>query len=170
MNQSNSRYNTPLRNQIAPSPSMEEGWGEGGKPHCKTETHRQKGFSLIEIIVSLMIVGIMSAVVYSYMGSSLTNSAFPVIWLNDAQTLNEVMERIKTDYDDKFDTYPTAPWIYNFFNTDIKNASYISEVDSYDYQQGDFNTSYTWYEDSNGSYIRVTLTKDLQELKAVFSE
>jgi prepilin-type N-terminal cleavage/methylation domain-containing protein len=140
-------------------------------------THRQKGFSLIEVIISLLIVGIMSVVVYSYMGNSLTNSTYPIIWLNDAQTLNAVMERIKTDYDQEFESSPTSPWIYNFFETTIKDsdqAPYISDVDSIETQLGTFNASNAWEDCAPDAedcpYLKVTLTKGIQTLRAVFSE
>ena len=163
MNESIFRY-------AAPSPSMGKERCNNNEPHCKAAALNAKGFSLIEIIVSLMLVGIMSAAVYSYMGSTLSNSVFPVVWLNDAQTANSVMEQIKADYDEKFETYPASGWLYNFFDNEIKNASFISDVDNYEYESGNFDGSYTWFVDPNGPYLKVTLTKGLQKVIAVFSE
>ncbi len=132
---------------------------------------RQRGFSLIEIIVSLMIVGIMSAVVYSYMGSTLTNSVFPVLWLNDAQKVNEVMEQIKRDYDEEFPSHTgsAAPWIETFFDNEIY-PTYRSDVDSLTYVLGSFDGNLVWTNDSSSKYLKVTLTKNLQKVIGVFSE
>jgi prepilin-type N-terminal cleavage/methylation domain-containing protein len=172
MNRLNTGHYNSFQDPISPCSLTGEGSACSDKQNRRTALHRHKGFSLVELIVSLVIVGIMSAVVYAYMGSSLTNSVFPVVWLNDAQTANSVMEQIKADYDQKFKTYPSAGWIYNFFDNEIKNASYISEVDNYEYVSGHFDGSFNWIDDPTHSsdYLKVTLTQGLQKVIAVFSE
>lgn len=58
----------------------------------------QGGFTLIEYIVSLVIVAIAAAMIYSFFGVSLTHSSDPVWRLQQASNLSKVMENIVADY------------------------------------------------------------------------
>ncbi|MCK9276014.1 MAG: prepilin-type N-terminal cleavage/methylation domain-containing protein [Syntrophales bacterium] len=179
MNRINTRHYNSFQDPISPCSLTGGDSGGSDTQNRKTILRCHKGFSLIELIVSLVIVGIMSAVVYAYMGSSLTNSVFPVVWLNDAQTANSVMEQIKADYDEEFPSHAGSidPWIESFFDNVIKTSSYASEVDSIETELSKFtfneNSSEWEWEDpctENCNYLRVTVTKGLQKVIAVFSE
>ncbi|MDD5435833.1 MAG: type II secretion system protein [Nitrospira sp.] len=58
----------------------------------------QDGFTLIEVILTLVIAGILGAMLYSYFGTSFTASSNPVIRLNKAFKLQQIMENITADY------------------------------------------------------------------------
>lgn len=58
----------------------------------------QVGFTLIEYIVVLVIAAIMAAIVYTFMGSALTQSSAPIERLKQSSNLNLVMENIVADY------------------------------------------------------------------------
>lgn len=60
--------------------------------------NRQAGFTLIEYIVALVIVAIVAAMLYSFFGTSLTQSGFPILRLQKASKLSNVMENIAADY------------------------------------------------------------------------
>jgi prepilin-type N-terminal cleavage/methylation domain-containing protein len=58
----------------------------------------QSGFSLIEIIVTMIFVAIFSAMVLTFLSKSLVDSADPVKRLRQASDLHKVMANIMADY------------------------------------------------------------------------
>ena len=69
--------------------------------------HRQGGFTLIEIIASLLIAAILGAIMFQYFGTSLTQSTVPIDRLKKALQLQQTLENITEDYEssDKSSTY-----------------------------------------------------------------
>ena len=57
-----------------------------------------KGFTLIEVIVSLVLVAIVGAMVVSFMGTAVTRSADPLLQVQQGHYLNQIMENITADY------------------------------------------------------------------------
>lgn len=60
--------------------------------------NRQTGFTLIEVIVTLVLVAVMAAMLTSFFGTSLTQSSAPIERLKEASNLQLVMENIVSDY------------------------------------------------------------------------
>ncbi|MDD4356505.1 MAG: prepilin-type N-terminal cleavage/methylation domain-containing protein [Smithellaceae bacterium] len=60
--------------------------------------NRQTGFTLIEVIVTLVLVAVMAAMLTSFFGTSLTQSGAPIARLKEASNLQLVMENIVSDY------------------------------------------------------------------------
>ena len=58
----------------------------------------QKGFTLVEIIVTIVVAAILGAMFLQIMETNLTGSVEPLIRVQDTFTLNEVMEKITADY------------------------------------------------------------------------
>jgi prepilin-type N-terminal cleavage/methylation domain-containing protein len=58
----------------------------------------QPGFTLLEIIATLIIASILGSLVYSYFGSAFMGSSTPIARLNKAFHLHEAMENITADY------------------------------------------------------------------------
>jgi len=58
----------------------------------------QKGFTLVEIIVTIVVAAILGAMFLQVMETNLTGSVGPLIRVQDTFTLNEVMEKITADY------------------------------------------------------------------------
>ena len=69
--------------------------------------HRQGGFTLLEIIASLLIAAILGAIMFQYFGTSLTQSTVPIDRLKKALELQHTLENITEDYEssDKSSTY-----------------------------------------------------------------
>ncbi len=57
-----------------------------------------KGFTLIEIIVTLTLVAVVAAMVLPYLYTTLSQSSTPMWRLRDTLTLKQVMENITQDY------------------------------------------------------------------------
>jgi prepilin-type N-terminal cleavage/methylation domain-containing protein len=58
----------------------------------------ESGLTLIEIVISLVIVSILGAMLYSYFGTAITHSGDPIARMNSALGLQKVMENITADY------------------------------------------------------------------------
>lgn len=68
------------------------------KINCKTKN----GFTLIEIIITLVIASILGVVIFQYLGSALTRSADPIFRLKKSLSLQQVAENIHADYKENF--------------------------------------------------------------------
>lgn len=58
----------------------------------------QKGFTLIEVIVTIVVLSFVASMMVGYFGTAITQSSFPVIRLNAAASLNQVLEKITVSY------------------------------------------------------------------------
>jgi type II secretory pathway pseudopilin PulG len=58
----------------------------------------EKGLTLLEIIVSIILASIMGAMLVQFMGTSMIKSAKPLARLQQNLTLNDIMENITADY------------------------------------------------------------------------
>lgn len=58
----------------------------------------QKGFTLIEIIVTLVVAAILGSALFQYMGTALIQSSIPIKRLKQTMDLKRVMENITGDY------------------------------------------------------------------------
>lgn len=62
----------------------------------------RKGFTLIEIIITLILIGIVGATAYGYFGKMIAHSDEPVRKLINTLALHEAMENIIADYNYRF--------------------------------------------------------------------
>ncbi len=56
------------------------------------------GFTLIEVIITIVIVAVVGAMLVTYFGTSITQSSLPIFRLNAAAKLNDVLEKISAQY------------------------------------------------------------------------
>jgi prepilin-type N-terminal cleavage/methylation domain-containing protein len=64
---------------------------------CRTRVH-QSGFTLIEIIITVVIVAILGAMILTFLSKSLVDSSEPIRRLRQTSDLNRVMANITADY------------------------------------------------------------------------
>lgn len=137
----------------------------------------QKGFSLLEIIVTLVLVGIVGAMVVSFMGTKITQSGRAVNWMADEFELSEVMEKIIADYRTELEngTLDLATFVGERNTASEINALYGSNLDGVDAVatnfQPDTPPSVDYTESGTDIAIqKVTLTKGDQTLITIFTE
>ena len=58
----------------------------------------ESAFTLIEVIITLVVVAIVAAMMVAYFGTSITSSSLPILRLQSAGKLNQIMEKITADY------------------------------------------------------------------------
>ncbi|MGD0168684.1 MAG: prepilin-type N-terminal cleavage/methylation domain-containing protein [Smithella sp.] len=56
------------------------------------------GFTLIEVIITLVVIAVVAAMIAVYFGTSYTQSSVPISRLMAAENLNKIMEKITGDY------------------------------------------------------------------------
>lgn len=57
-----------------------------------------QGFTLIEVIITLVVLGILAAMVMTAMGTSVSNSNLPVSRLQQTMALHQTMENIRASF------------------------------------------------------------------------
>lgn len=83
------------------------------------------GFTLIETIITLVVVAIMGSMLFTYFGSkSFTNSANPIQWVQSAQSVHQIMEMITADYQGYPRWKPGKAYSTNSKVTPIKRTGY----------------------------------------------
>jgi len=132
------------------------------------------GFTLLEVVVSIMVAAILGTLMYQYSRTTLSSTVTPVTQLSNIQGLNDVMEKVTNDYFAELTANAATPaeetgWIGPFGNTMVTN--YSSEVDSMTAELGCF-TGYAWTTTcpSGTNTIQISMIKDNQSLTALFSE
>lgn len=65
------------------------------KTHEKDD---QAGFTMLEYIVALVVASIIASMIYTFFGSSFTQSSVPIARLQQVSNLHQVMENIVADY------------------------------------------------------------------------
>jgi prepilin-type N-terminal cleavage/methylation domain-containing protein len=62
----------------------------------------RKGFTLIELIASLIVIGVLGSMLAVFLGESATKAGQPLIWLDSPLRLNAVMANVVADYRQNF--------------------------------------------------------------------
>jgi prepilin-type N-terminal cleavage/methylation domain-containing protein len=66
--------------------------------HFRGRMKNRRGFTLIEIVVSLIVASILGVILVSFMGSNVMQSANPVLLSQNGAYLNQIMENMGADY------------------------------------------------------------------------
>jgi len=60
--------------------------------------HNTRGFTLIEIIITLTVTAVLATMIYTYFGKAFSESVTPISRLKNSAALQRVMENIRADY------------------------------------------------------------------------
>jgi prepilin-type N-terminal cleavage/methylation domain-containing protein len=121
-----------------------------------------RGFTLLEIIATLILVGISAAILFPAMGTNLIRSADPVNRLNEHQLLIQEMDKWTGLYRDEI--HNNSLDITNF-KTAVETSPYLDSTAYINsFNGGAYNTQGT------NKILRVTLKNNDQTLIALFAE
>jgi prepilin-type N-terminal cleavage/methylation domain-containing protein len=134
-----------------------------------------KGFTLIEVIVTIVVAGILGTILVVFMGTNIVQSGTPVNMVRDQYRINQVMENIVADYKQRIKdgtlnlgTFPAAVQASGYWGSDVSfSSAYVS------YSDGDGNGV---YDEATCSYgtgcknLKITLSKGYQKITALFTE
>jgi len=87
------------------------------KPSLLTKNH---GFTLLEVVITLIVGSILGAILVQFMGTSMKNSFEPVLMVQDGNGVFEIMEKLNSDYKMRLMTSTVNP--LGDFRTDVING------------------------------------------------
>ena len=134
---------------------------------------RQQGFTLVEILVTIMFAAVLAAVLFQFLGTSMTQSAMPINLAKEGYNLNQILEKMTAHHKKLIvtDTTPLAT-----FKTHIENGNNIANTPYF----GSY-TVQTSYITLNGGIeapdvsggdrlLKTTLTVDRQSITILFTQ
>ncbi len=78
------------------------------------------GFTLLEVVITLIVGSILGAILVQFMGTSMKNSFEPVIMVQNGNGAYEIMEKLNSDYKMRLMTSTVNP--LGDFRTDVING------------------------------------------------
>jgi len=104
--------------------------------------HGKKGFTLIEVIVTLLIAAILGTFLVTFMGTAVTKSGEPVARSKQLYELQQVMENIKSTYLTMADATNALTRLNAFITGSPGSSSYTIVTKSISFNQ-DASGNYT---------------------------
>ena len=87
------------------------------KSSLLTKNH---GFTLLEVVITLIVGSILGAILVQFMGTSMKNSFEPVLMVQDGNGVHEIMEKLNSVYKMRLMTSTDDP-LYDF-KTDVESG------------------------------------------------
>jgi len=138
---------------------------------------KNQGFTLLEVIITLIVGSILGAILVQFMGTSMKNSFEPVIMVQNGNGVYEIMERMNADYKMRLLTSNVNP--LHDFRTDVDNGNVFGVSDPYFgvYESETKYITFTGFaedipEDPSPApnILKVTITHGNQSLTALFTK
>ncbi|MBN2515910.1 MAG: type II secretion system protein [Deltaproteobacteria bacterium] len=147
----------------------------------QTVVCRQAGFTLIEMIVTIIVAAILGSMFLQIMGTNLTGSVEPLLRVQDQFVVKEVMERITADYDVLRYGNPTPLGTLKGrignAGTEVVGGDYGSYTVEYNdyiiFNDGDGDGDYEEFHDGgSGGYaiLKVTVSSSDERLTSLFTK
>ena len=141
----------------------------------------QAGFTLIEMIVTIIVAAILGAMFLQIMGTSLTGSVEPLIRVQDQFVVKGVVERMTADYNallyggpDPLGTLQSRIGNAGDEVVDGDYGSYTVEYNDYImFNDGDGDGDYEeFHDDGSGGYtiLKVTVSSGDERLTSLFTK
>jgi prepilin-type N-terminal cleavage/methylation domain-containing protein len=127
---------------------------------------RCKGFTLIEVIITLLVAAVLALILVTFMGTGVTRSTMPVIWTQNQYELSEVMDKITADYRS---AVSNTGFDLSDFKTQI-DSTYSSYIADTGYTEFIWNGSFYEESGSDTNILKVTIGKNDQALTVLFTQ
>lgn len=137
----------------------------------KHTLENRKGFTLLEIIVTLILISITGVVMFPVLRTNLTKSAVPVTRLDSQYKLVREMENLTARYRDEIlnDTLDINPLNINTFKTNYVDTSPLVDAGNTGFL-GVGQITGNAYNTQSTTILRVTLVDGDQRLVSFFTE
>jgi prepilin-type N-terminal cleavage/methylation domain-containing protein len=133
-----------------------------------------RGFTLIEVIVTLVVAAILGTILVVYMGTGITKSGIPIIWVQQEFGVYRAMERITAVYQNDL---KTTPFNLTTFKAKIDTAGEVNTICGSSTCIDNVTVVNTAFPSAGGTetgtdtnIIKVTLGKGDQSLTALFTQ
>ena len=139
------------------------------------------GFTLIEVIVTLIVASILGTMLVTFMGTTMTGSVQPLLRVQQSNTAGQIMENIITDYNKlNFDDNGAGTTIaLSTLKTRVlagsTTSSYYGAIYALPYNDyvtlnSDGTTAPIADGTGNNRTLRVSITKESQTLTTLFTK
>ena len=132
-----------------------------------------KGFTLLEVVITLVVAAILATILMQFMGTSLSRSAEPLVSVQEGLAIVEVMEKMNAEYK-RLLTTDSNP--LETFKSNVEDGNLEANVPYF----GDYSveTKYITFsggieaEDTAGEkrILKVTIERGEQTLVALFTK
>ncbi len=144
----------------------------------KKRAFEREGFTLIEVIVSIVLVAILGTMLVTFMRGTVTMSTQPVLQARDGSYLYSIMENMTADYNNLFltDSTPLATFEGRIGSENSTQTLYSDAQHPYTIVHNrrisftGTGSTRTEQADTNGNVLKVTINYREQVLTALFSE
>lgn len=138
----------------------------------------ERGLTILEIIVTIVVAAILGTVLVRVMGTGLTRSSIPITLLQNTYSINQIIEEMTADYEDLYENVEEGKYDISTLKTYIENGNISSNTPYY----GPYSLDYIGYIQFDGSYneivdtsgdniiLKVTVTSNNQQLTVLFTE
>jgi prepilin-type N-terminal cleavage/methylation domain-containing protein len=133
-----------------------------------------RGFSLVELIVTLVVAAILGTILVVYMSGGITKSGIPLIWVKQEFGVYRAMERITAVYQNDL---KTTPFSLTTFKNKIDTTGEVNTICGSDTCIDNVTVVNTAFPLAGGTetgtdtnIIKVTLRKGDQSLTSLFTQ
>jgi len=123
-----------------------------------------KGFTLIEVIISIVMASIAAAMLINFLGTGVMQSSDPLLVLDDNYSALRGIEIVNADYREKLELDPSQP-INIYVGSDL--SSTVTELGSIgvagkfvDFSDPDANRQVSEIISNNSIYVKITATRN----------
>ncbi len=129
----------------------------------------QRGFTLLEVIVTIIVAAVMGVILVQFMGTAMLKSGEPVVRVQDVSTLRHVLDNMTSDY--KY-LAATQTNFLSTFKTRVDTPGYYGTGYTATTRYIEFDGSGNEIQDTSAPYnlLKVTVTRGNQSLSTVFSQ
>ncbi|KQC10677.1 MAG: hypothetical protein APR62_11740 [Smithella sp. SDB] len=147
------------------------------KQFCRIK--KDSGFTLLEVIVTLLVAAILSTILVSFMGTSMEKSYNPIILARNGAIVNEIIENMYADYKYLMSSSPsTSVGMTTFISnigTEGTSQSYYDALHPYNvicnhrisFPSG---ANATETSDAGSKILKVTIQYQNQSVTTLFTE
>lgn len=123
----------------------------------------KKGFTLIEVIVTIVVMALAATAFMTYLGRGFTRSAIPVTQVQSQYRLIQQMEIITSQYREQITANPTSFTLSAFRDNYVTGQPYVDsgKTGLITLTSGTYTTQYV---------LRVTLVDGDQTLMSIFTQ
>jgi prepilin-type N-terminal cleavage/methylation domain-containing protein len=129
----------------------------------------QRGFTLLEVIVTIIVAAVMGVVLVQFMGTAMLRSGEAVVRVQDVSTLRHVLDNMTSDYKNLAATQAS---FLSTFKTRVDTPNYYGTGYTATTRYIAFDGSRAEVQDTSAPYnlLNVTVTKGNQSFTTVFAQ
>ncbi len=132
-----------------------------------------RGLTILEIIVTIVVAAILGTVLVRVMGTGLTRSSVPITLLQNTYSISQIIEEMTADYEELYENVNEKEYdistLRTYIETNSRNYGPYS-VDDIDYIK--FDASNNEEDDLSGdnNILKVSISSNNQSLTVLFTK